>query len=164
MTESNDNLHRALVGYGRMLVQKYKAQLRIDRTNATGDTADSIDYSINNDELTILSDLALKYIDEGRGPGGQPAYSEIAEWARAKGIKPRGADGEFIKSTRITEFWMVRNIAKAIASNGTIKRFGYGGSGIIEFVYGRNKNEISDGLFLEYGKDVDTMIKQIVKA
>lgn len=163
MTGSNENLHKALVSYGKMLVQKYKAQLRIDRTNATGDTAESIDYSISDGEITILSDLALKYIDEGRGPGGQPAFSEIAEWARAKGIKPRGGGGSFIKSNAITEFWMVRNIAKAIANNGTIKRFGYKGSGIIEFVYGRNKNEISDGLFLEYGKDVDTMIKEIIK-
>lgn len=160
---SNDNLQSELVKYGKLLVERYKAQLRIDNTNATGDTANSLDYSVTDGELTILSDIALKYIDEGRNAGETPPLSAIAQWARAKGIRPRGGNGSFIKSNAITQVWMIKNIAKAIGEKGTIKRFGYKGSGIIEFVYGRTKNELVDNIFLAYADDVDNMIKEIVK-
>lgn len=157
------NLKRELVSYGKMLVEKYKAQLRIDGTYATGDVANSLDYRITNNELVILADMAMKYIDKGRGGGGQPPISEILEWARAKGIRPRDGSGRFIEVNDRTMFRMAANISKAISYNGTIKRFGGKGSDIIDFVYQRNKSDIIEGIFLAYSDDVDNMIEEIIK-
>ena len=159
----DDNLQRELVKYGRLLVERYKAQLKIDNTYATGKTSKSLDYSITDGELTILSDISLKYIDQGRDAGNMPSANDILRWAESKGIKPRDGQGKFIKVTDRSLFWMANNIAKAIGEKGTIKRFGYNGSGIIEFVYGRTKNEMIDNIFLAYADDVDNMIKEIVK-
>jgi len=155
------NLQAELVKYGTLLVQKYKAQLKIDGTQATGDTEKSLNYVVGTAELQILADKSLEYIDKGREPGEAPPLSAIAQWARAKGIKPRGGDGSFIKSTSITEVWMIKNIAKSIAENGTIKRFGYKGSGIIDFVYLNQKDEMLNNIFAAYGRDVQEELNKI---
>ena len=155
------NLQAELVKYGTLLVQKYKAQLKIDGTQATGDTEKSLNYVVGTAELQILADKSLEYIDQGRKPGEAPPLSAIAQWARAKGIKPRGGDGSFIKSTSMTEVWMIKNIAKSIAENGTIKRFGYKGSGIIDFVYLNQKNEMLNNIFAAYGRDVQEELNKI---
>ena len=155
------NLQAELVKYGTLLVQKYKAQLKIDGTQATGDTEKSLNYVVGTAELQILADKSLEYIDEGRKPGEAPPLSAIAQWARAKGIKPRGGDGSFIKSTSMTEVWMIKNIAKSIAENGTIKRFGYKGSGIIDFVYLNQKDEMLNNIFAAYGRDVQEELNKI---
>ena len=156
------NLQSELVKYGTLLVERYKAQLKIDGTQATGDTEKSLNYIVGSGQLEILADKSLEYIDNGREPGESPPLSAIAQWARAKGIKPRGGGGSFIKSNYITEVWMIKNIAKSIAENGTIKRFGYKGSGIIEFVYQNNKEEMLNNIFAAYGRDVQEQIDQIV--
>ena len=155
------NLQAELVKYGTLLVQKYKAQLKIDGTQATGDTEKSLNYVVGTAELQILADKSLEYIDEGRKAGEAPPLSAIAQWARAKGIKPRGGDGSFIKSTALTEVWMIKNIAKSIAENGTIKRFGYKGSGIIDFVYLNQKDEMLNNIFAAYGRDVQEELNKI---
>ena len=162
MIYNDVNLKKELISYGKMLVEKYKAQLKIDGTYASGETANSLDYQITNGELVILANMAMKRIDEGRPAGGQPPIPAILEWARAKGIRPRDGSGKFIQVNDKTMFRMAANISKAIAYNGTIKRFGYKGSGIIDFVYQRNKNEITEGIFLAYKDDVDNMIEEIV--
>lgn len=160
---SFDNLQAELNKYGKLLVERYKAQMKIDGTDATGDTANSIKYIATQSELDIIADKALEYIDKGRKAGEAPPLSAIAQWARAKGIRPRGGGGSFIKSNAITEYWMIKNIAKSIAENGTIKRFGYKGSGIIDFVYQSNKDEVLNGIFAAYGRDIQEMIDEIVK-
>ena len=157
------NLQAELVKYGTLLVQKYKAQLKIDGTQATGDTEKSLSYAVNTAELQILADKSLEYIDQGRKAGEAPPLSAIAQWARAKGIKPRAGDGSFIKSTSMTEVWMIKNIAKSIAENGTIKRFGYKGSGIIDFVYLNQKDEMLNNIFAAYGRDVQEELNKIAK-
>lgn len=156
------NLQSELVKYGNLLVEKYKAQLRIDGTQATGDTERSLNYIVSSGRLEILANKSLELIDKGRGPGEAPPLSAIAQWARAKGIKPRGGGGSFIKSTYITEFSMIKNIANSIAENGTIKRFGYKGSGIIDFVYQNNKEEMFNNIFAGYGRDIQEMIDEII--
>jgi hypothetical protein len=163
MTYNEINLKQGLVSYGKMLVEKYKAQLRIDGTYATGDTANSLDYTISNNELVILADMAMSHIDQGREGGGQPPIQEILNWATAKGIRPKDGSGRFIEINDRTMFRMAANISKAISYNGTIKRFGGKGSGIIDFVYQGNKSDIVKGIFLAYSNDVDNMIEEIIK-
>tara|TARA_R110000803_G_scaffold16238_1_gene44563 strand:+ start:921 stop:1421 length:501 start_codon:yes stop_codon:yes gene_type:complete len=162
-TLNYSNLQTELVKYGTLLVERYKAQLKIDGTQATGDTEKSLNYLVSDGSLEILADKSIEYLDKGREPGEAPPLSAIAQWARAKGIKPRGEGGSFIKSNSITEVWMIRNIAKSIAENGTIKRFGYKGSGIIDFVYQNNKEEMLNNIFAAYGRDVQEVLNEIAK-
>jgi hypothetical protein len=157
------NLQSELVKYGTLLVNKYKAQLKIDGTQATRDTEKSLNYIVGSGQLEILADKSLEYIDKGRGPGEAPPISDILRWAESKNIKPRGKGGSFIKVSDKSLFWMAGNISNAIRDKGTIKRFGYKGSGIIDFVYQNNKEEMFNDIFAAYGRDVQEMIDEIVK-
>jgi hypothetical protein len=157
------NLQSELVKYGTLLVEKYKAQLKIDGTQATGDTEKSLNYIVGSGRLEILANKSLELIDKGRGPGEAPPISDILRWAEAKNIKPRGSDGSFIQVSDSSLFWMAGNISNAIRDNGTIKRFGYKGSGIIDFVYKNNKEEMLNNIFAAYGRDVQEALNEIAK-
>ena len=58
-------------------------------------------------------------------------------------------------------FWMAKNISQSIGENGTIKRFGYKGSGIIDFVYLNQKDEMLNNIFAAYGRDVQEELNKI---
>ena len=158
-----DNLQSELVKYGTLLVEKYKAQLKIDGTQATGDTEKSLRYSVDIGQLEILADKSIEYIDEGRKPGEAPPVSDILKWAESKNLRPRSKNGAFASVNNRSMFWMASSISKAIGEKGTIKRFGYKGSGIIEFVYLNQKDEMLNNIFAAYGRDVQEVIDQIVK-
>lgn len=149
------NLQAELVKYGTLLVQKYKAQLKIDGTQATGDTEKSLNYVVGTAELEILADRSIKFIDESRGAGGNPPISRILEWMRAKRIKPSSSN------KKISEWFIAKRISETIGEKGTIKRFGYKGSGIIDFVYLNQKDEMLNNIFAAYGRDVQEELNKI---
>ena len=149
------NLQDELVKYGTLLVQKYKAQLKIDGTQATGDTEKSLNYVVGTAELEILADRSIKFIDESRGAGGNPPISRILEWMRAKRIKPSS------NNKKISEWFIAKRISETIGEKGTIKRFGYKGSGIIDFVYLNQKDEMLNNIFAAYGRDVQEELNRI---
>jgi hypothetical protein len=162
VTMNLDNLQTELVKYGTILVEKYKSQLRIDETYATGETADSLNYIVDTNQLKILASNVLEKIDKGTDPGDRPRVSDIISWAKAKKIRPRDGEGRFIEVNNKSIFWMSKNIADSIEELGTIKRFNNGGSGIIDFVYRNQKDEMLDNIFAAYSRDVQEMIDQIV--
>ena len=162
VTMNLDNLQAELVKYGTILVEKYKSQLRIDETYATGETADSLNYIVDTNQLKILASNVLEKIDKGTDPGDRPRVSDITSWAKAKKIRPRDGEGRFIEVNNKSIFWMSKNIADSIEELGTIKRFNNGGSGIIDFVYRNQKDEMLDNIFAAYSRDVQEMIDQIV--
>ena len=149
------NLQAELVKYGTLLVQKYKAQLKIDGTQATGDTEKSLNYVVGTAELEILADRSIKFIDESRGAGGNPPISRILEWMRAKRIKPSS------NNKKISEWFIAKRISETIGEKGTIKRFGYKGSGIIDFVYLNQKDEMLNNIFAAYGRYVQEELNKI---
>jgi len=157
------NLQSELVKYGNLLVEKYKAQLKIDGTYATGDTANSIAYIATRDKLEIIASNVLEKIDKGTEPGERPKVSSIIKWAEAKSVRPKDGKGRFIKVTDKTMFWMAKNIADSIEDVGTIKRFNGAGSGIIDFVYQNQKDEMLNNIFAAYGRDIQETIDEIVK-
>jgi len=157
------NLQSELVKYGNLLVEKYKAQLKIDGTYATGDTANSIAYIATKDKLEIIASNVLEKIDKGTEPGERPKVSDILKWAEAKRIKPKDGKGRFISVNNKSMFWMAKNIADSIEDVGTIKRFNGAGSGIIDFVYGNQKEEMLNNIFAAYGRDVQEELNRIAK-
>ncbi len=159
-----NNLQSELVKYGNLLVERYKAQLKIDGTYATGDTANSIIYIATSDKLEIIASSVLEKIDKGTEPGNRPEVSDIIKWAEAKSIRPKDGKGRFIKVTDKSILWMAKNIADTIGEVGTIKRFSGAGSGIIDFVYRNQKDEMLENIFAAYSRDVQEMIDEIVKS
>ena len=149
------NLQSELVKYGTLLVEKYKAQLKIDGTQATGDTEKSLNYIVGSGQLEVIADRSIKFIDEGRGEGGNPPISKILEWMRAKRIKPSA------NNKKVSEWFIAKRISETIGEKGTIKRFGYKGSGIIDFVYQNQKEEMLNNIFAAYGRDVQEELNKI---
>lgn len=161
-----DNLKIELSRYGQLLVNRYKAQLKIDGTYSgeSSKTLNSLEFISTSNTLEVLADRTLELIDKGIAPGGEkPNINDILEWAKAKKIRPKDGSGKFVAVNNRSMFWMARNIAEAIQEKGTIKRFGYSGTGIIDFVYQNNKEPMMNDIFLAYSRDIQEMIDDITR-
>lgn len=153
------NLKVELEKYGKLLEMKYKAQLKIDKTYASGDTADSVSYKAYPTRLNILANEAFNVIDDGRKEGSIPSSRVILDWMRAKKIQPRPT-----KKIRGSKEYRMKKvsyaIAKAIEEKGTIKRFAYKGSGIGGFVFSNIYEEFSKDVLDAYAKDIQLHVKE----
>ncbi len=166
----NDNLRSEMIRYGNMLAAKYKAQLKIDKTYATGQTYNSIESRVtetgNGVSIDILADRTLEAIDTGRRAGGArpPSWSKILIWAQAKGIRPRDKKtNRFKTNSFINMKRMSIAIAIGIQRKGTIKRYGYQGSGIIDFVFKQLREELETSLDTSFRKDIENEIETKTK-
>jgi len=74
---------------------------------------------------------------------------------RAKRIKPSA------NNKKVSEWFIAKRISETIGEKGTIKRFGYKGSGIIDFVYQNQKDEMLNNIFAAYGRDVQEELNKI---
>jgi hypothetical protein len=157
-------LNEILNKYGNRAVDRLKSQVRIDRTNATGVTLNSIKYSVKGTSIIIHHDSSLNIIDEGLDAGKAfPNVGNIILWMKRKNIQPRksvGSRGSQFTS-RVAGSQGDRNyrasafaIAKAIHQKGTIKRFGYKGSNILS-VIGEGSRYQSD-----FMRDIDKVVKK----
>ena len=127
------NLQKALNMVGAYYVEEAKSQARIDKTDATGRFANSIDYTLIEGSIDIVNTM------------------HIIEWASAKGIRPRS--GSMRK--------MANAIARSIKKRGIIKRFSYGGSNIFDRVYKRLEERIGEDLTAAYAKDIKDKLNKI---
>jgi len=137
-------LNEILNKYGNRAVEKLKSQVRIDRTNATGVTLNSIKYSVKGTSIVIHHDASLNIVDEGlKAEESFPNVGNIILWMKRKNIQPRKSVGsrgsQFTR--RVAGSQGDRNyrasafaIAKAIHEKGTIKRFGYKGSNVLDVI------------------------------
>lgn len=153
----------ALEMIGGLLVSKYKAQMEVDKTVASSEVKDSFRFSVNGLTLSIIASKAVKYIDKGTKPGKYPPVNEILKWADDKGLRPRGKGGKFIANTIENRIDMATAISIAIGRKGTIKRFGYKGSGIIQFVLDQQKAKITKELYDAYKVDLENELNSKIK-
>lgn len=159
-----DNLKKALAIEGQKLVGQLRSQLKIDGTYATGKTSKSIRAEIDGLDLKILADKSLGSIDQGRGRNQKaPPTSDILEWIEVKKIRPRNADGTFLKvrNKDVYNRYLASRISESIGQKGTIKRFNYSGTGIIDFIIGRNKSQVFDELVKAYKIDLHNILQDI---
>lgn len=86
----NDAVSKVVNKYGPQFVTKIRQALQSKDKNATGALSQSIGFEVltNSSDVTlhILALDYLKYVQLGRGPGGQPPVSSILEWVQARGI------------------------------------------------------------------------------
>ena len=159
------NLKAELQKYGKLYKEKFKSQLKSDDTYASGNLSKSVKYETSStddySELSLLADSYMEQISEGRKAGRMPPSSEILKWAKIKGIKPdarmkKGSDDYKMKKLAFV-------IARSIASRGMIKRYGFKGTNIIDFVYNSLAEQMGNDLFQAYQLDLEAQLKEQVK-
>jgi len=117
--------------YGKRAAGDLRNKLVSDRTHASGDTLNSISYSLDGGGIVIEFDPSVNILDEGlnRGQRISASGSEgIIRWMKAKGIRPRFSKGTVTERDYKASAFL---IARAIKARGTIRRFGYRGSDIL---------------------------------
>lgn len=120
-------LQAALNKYAEAIKYRIKRQIKIDKTDATGFLHRSIETAVGSETINVFAANYIQYVEDGRGGGKYPPVGKITQWVRAKRIRARRDDV-------MNERQLVYLIRRAIANNGTIQRFGYKGSGLLEQV------------------------------
>ena len=136
------------------LTTEIKNQIDQKKLNATRKLRNSVTGTVYASTKSITLDIfAADYfesVEKGRKPGKRPPYSKIEQWAAAKGLQPLNKQNSKVK--------MIKSIQDAIATRGTIKRFGYQGANIIDFVDQKYKDEITQEIKEGYLKDLQSEI------
>ena len=135
------------------ITTEIKTQLDAKNLNATRRLRNSVSGTVFASAKSIsLNIYAAEYfdsVDKGTKPGKRPPYRKIYEWAKVKGIQP-------MNSKNFNQ--MVKNIQEAILQSGTIKRFGYKGANILDYVDQKYKDEITEEIKQGYLKDLESEI------
>jgi hypothetical protein len=136
------------------ITDEIKNQLDAKNLNATRRLRNSVSGTVFASSKSIsLNIYAAEYfdsVDKGTKPGKRPPYNKIAEWAYAKGLQPMNKQNSKLR--------MIKSIQDAIATKGTIKRFGYKGAGILDYVDQKYKDEITEDIKQGYLKDLESQI------
>jgi hypothetical protein len=160
--------------WGDIFVGKIKQVLRADKTYASGRTlrsvegalkvnGDIIKYEIRSRKAGNSDKSVLELIDTGRGPGRQPPTQAIRYWMEKKGVQPRFS-GKYAKKSESNMNWAARKIAEAIGKRGTIKRFNYGGSGILGFVFKSQEEVMTQDIGTSLMLDIEDYIENGITA
>ena len=149
--------------YGKRAVDDLKAKLLSDDTNASGDTLNSIKYSIKGGDIVLEFDPTINILDEGLNAGQRISVSGsdgIVRWMKAKGIRPRFAKGTITERDYEASAFL---IARAIRARGTIQKFGYKGSDILS-LFDNNSSfgtDLINDLELWAQNEVDKLLNNI---
>lgn len=147
---------------------------RTDKTEATGEYARGWDVEATDSGFTVtnMAEYA-KAVLEGASPAKtredwEGKNKRIERWVRAKGIRPyrKLKNGfKFAKTStgRNSAYKsMLFMIQKTISDKGTIKRFQYKGSNLLDEVYRDMEKKIGVELTEAYRKDLKMEIKRII--
>ena len=128
--------------YGREFVAGLHKEIDSKDMVASGDSKNSIKFNTRKLTLNIIMDESIHIQSEGIKSKRIPSSSVILQWMRDKNISPRegksrkaGLGAGLSKFSKRTDRNMKASafaIARSIARRGTIKRFGYSGSGVTD--------------------------------
>lgn len=154
-----NNLKEVLDKYANAYTQKFKAKLISDGNKASGRLVNSIKPQKLKDGFAILGKRYIEQISEGRKKGKMPPWSprnnSILNWVKTKNIVPRkgGSSPNNIKRLAFV-------IARSIGRRGTIARFGYRGTNIIDFVYKNLSVQMGQEIFEAYKIDLEKILNE----
>ena len=123
-----------------------------------GDLKNSIRFEVTDTGFSITSDKKYAHLLGSNGylkRWSKPPAQKLAEWAKRKGMRPllRDSKGRFKKMTDRSFLSLGYALAKSIDKEGTIERFNYRGSRIIQRVNqemeGKLAGEITEAYRLE---------------
>ena len=153
-----DNLENQLKKYAEAYTQKYKSKLISDGNKASGKLVNSVKPKMLKNGFSILAKSYIEQISEGRRIGVTPSSTKILEWAKQKGITPEKGGQSESNMKR-----MAFAIARSISVHGMLKKYGFKGTGIIDFVYNSLSKQMGDDLFEAYKQDLEEQLKEQVK-
>ena len=130
-----------------------RARMQEQDTIATGTGLNSIESAVSVNVLDILGEDYLLRVDEGQDAGTVANIDDLIQWATARGLAP----AENIES-------FAAGVQQAIYKNGTIKRFGYQGANLLEYVIDQYLPQIAQDLEAKLQEGLEKgIIEQINK-
>tara|TARA_S200002703_G_scaffold159532_2_gene173332 strand:- start:228 stop:692 length:465 start_codon:yes stop_codon:yes gene_type:complete len=149
----NNEIRNVLEKYGKQMVMAVQDKLMRDNTNATGDAINSLTHEATENTLTIMGNRYIEAIDQGRGAGKRmPPVVNILQWIKAKGIRQTSSSKRLMRDKDLA--WV---IARKIAREGTLKRFGNQGTNLLGYVTNQYAEPITNEI-------ADLIIKQPLDA
>ena len=157
-----NNLKQVLDKYANAYTQKFKAKLISDGNKASGRLVNSIKPQKLKDGFAILGKRYIEQISEGRKKGKMPPWSprdnSILSWVKTKNIVPRKGGSSLGNMKRLAFV-----IARSIGRRGTIARFGYRGTNIIDFVHKELGQQMGEEIFAAYKIDLEKILNKQIK-
>jgi hypothetical protein len=112
--------------------------------------------------FAILGKRYIEQISEGRKKGKMPPWSprdnSILNWVKTKNIVPRNGSSSLGNMKRLAFV-----IARSIGRRGTIARFGYRGTNIIDFVHKELGEQMGQEIFEAYKIDLEKILNKQIK-
>lgn len=131
----NSIIEFVLRKHGSEMENTLRARMQEQDTVATGTGLNSIESAASANVLEILGEDYLLRVDQGQEAGTVANIDDLIEWATARGLAP----AENIES-------FAAGVQQAIYKNGTIKRFGYAGANLLEYVLDQHLAELTQDI------------------
>ena len=147
--------------YGEQITSAIQQKLKQDGTDASGKTYNSVDYDVNGTTLDVYYSGVVNVLDEGLSPNtAYPSITSIVRWMEDKNIQPRSLKtGRFVKKTRAYMRRTAFAIRSSIINKGTIKRFGYRGTGVLDFAFSKDRmNKMANELSSSFSDEINEQI------
>lgn len=120
-----DKLQKLFDKYGASIVDRMIDKMNGLDVNATGSAARSLRYETMPDGISISGNTYFAQIDKGRPAGStKPPIGPLMRWVQARMAVEDEKEAKKVAYA----------VQKTIAQKGTIKRFGYGGTDLIDFI------------------------------
>lgn len=164
MSKLKDTLSKLAKEYQESI----QSEIQKEDLVSKGDLKNSITYEMTKDGFIIKSDEKYAYILGSNGylkKWDKPPANKLAEWAKRKRMRPlfRDSRGRFKKLTESSYLSLGFALAKSINKNGTVKRYGYRGSRIIQKVNMRLEGKVEGEITEAFELDLVQGMKQDFK-
>ena len=157
-----ENLDKALNDVGENVVSEIKRlAIKRDGFKASGDLDRSISYEVKGNIVEVSALEYIGAISDGIHKKKFPNGYNILEWAKARGLQPRGAKGRLLSRTDANMKSMAFVIARSISEKGISKRFGYKGRGFLEEIKKDVVKNVTDMIAEAYKLDIIVKLKEI---
>jgi hypothetical protein len=157
-----ENLDKALKDVGENVVSEIKRlAIKRDGFKASGDLEKSISYEVKGNIVEVSALEYIGAISDGIHKKKFPNGYNILEWAKSRGLQPRGAKGRLLSRTDANMKSMAFVIARSISEKGISKRFGYKGRGFLEEIKKDVVKNVTDMIAEAYKLDIIVKLKEI---
>jgi len=150
-------IRQLLRKYGKDFTDVLRREIRVNRLVASGRSLRSITFNTVGLNLNIYYNEAIAIQNDGINKKRIPDSTLILQWMRDKNIRPRASrtsgNNSFTKNSERNLKASAWLIAKAIGERGTIKRFGYRGSNVLDHLSPESKT----GML--FAKDLEKMFE-----
>lgn len=138
---------RYLERFRKALIENYDAL----GLRASGEFADSLEYDIKKNKLTLWGALHSIFMEKGRGPGGFPPLKNIEEWIEVK----RGLPPIFLEKKKQFAFIIARKIAEEGIQVPNEHNTGNVITDVVSIFLGEYLYDLLDEVGEEYMREVD---------